>query len=84
MTFSNLVAGLVLLVLGAGAAIGCYLVQRGRKTAARAFMPALPVMPNLDSVSVRERLRGRICLRPDGTYTSTPSWPKAWSRWRCG
>jgi len=72
VVFYSLVAGLVLLVLGAGAAIGCYLVQRRWKAAARAVMPALPVMPNLESVSVREALRGWIRLRPDGTYTSMP------------
>lgn len=72
VTFPDLVAGLVLVVLGVGAAMGCYLVQRRWKRAARAVMPALPVMPNLNSVSVRERLSGQISLRPDGTYTSTP------------
>jgi hypothetical protein len=70
--FFNLVAGLVLLLLGVGAAIGCYLVQRGRKADGEEVMPAFPVIPNLESVSVRETFLGRICLQQDGTYTSRP------------
>lgn len=66
----NLIAGIVLLLAGLGTAVAAYLAHQRRKAAALAVRPPLPVMPNLDSVSMLETLRGQVSLGADGTYTS--------------
>lgn len=72
VTIADLIAGLTLLLLGAGIAVGSYLAHRRRIAAAQAVMPPLPVVPSLDSVRVLETLRGEVRLGADGKYVSTP------------
>ncbi len=70
VAFLSLVPGLVLL-LAAGATAGlAYRADKIREEAARASRPPLPLIPQLDSVSVVETLRGEVRLGDDG-YTST-------------
>jgi hypothetical protein len=68
---ASLVPGLILFLAGAGGAVGGYLAHRKRKAAELDVRPPLPVLPNLESVSVRESLRGQVRLGEDGVYTST-------------
>jgi hypothetical protein len=68
---ASLPVGLALLVLGTGVAVGAYVGHRRRLAEARRVRPALPVVPGLDSVSVRETIRGEVRLAEDGAYTSS-------------
>jgi hypothetical protein len=70
LAFASLVFGLVLLIAGAGLAVAGYRANQSRTAAARAAQPDLPVIPSLESISVRETLHGRVQLAEDGTYTS--------------
>lgn len=65
-----LVAGLVLFLAGSGAAAYAFLVGRQRVKAARLTRPRLPLVPELDAVTVVERLHGQVSLTDDG-YQST-------------
>ena len=68
---ANIVAGLVLMLIGAGIAAAAYWEHRRRK-ADEAASQALPVAPILESISVRETLHGHVTLDENGKYTSPP------------
>jgi hypothetical protein len=59
--------GLALVVLGVALAGGADLYVRHLGGRARACLPLL-VLPKIDDLRVRERLRARITLGPDGRY----------------
>ena len=65
-----LVPGRVLLLAGGGMAGIAFRADRRRAEAARRSRPLLPLVPQLDTVSVVETLHGEIRLGEDG-YTST-------------
>lgn len=69
---ASVVAGLALMLAGAGLAIAAYLEHRRRKAAEASSRPDLPVAPILESVTVQEALHGRVTLDEDGHYTSSP------------
>ena len=68
--FLELLPGLVLLLAGVALAGVAYRGDRIRNEAARAVRPPLPLVPQLDTVSVVETLRGQVRLGDEG-YTST-------------
>jgi hypothetical protein len=64
-------AGLILVL---GSACGAGLIRyedRRREQAAMRDRPPLPVVPSIDSVEVREVLRGELVLEADGTYRTS-------------
>ncbi|WP_410674058.1 hypothetical protein [Amycolatopsis sp. cmx-4-68] len=65
------VPGLVLFVFGAIAAAGLWYEDGRRTKTAIRERPALPVVPGIDSVEVRETLRGELVLEADGTYRTS-------------
>jgi hypothetical protein len=72
VAFASVLLGLLLLLAGAACAGLAYRARQGRKAAELAARPPLPLISNLDSVSVLETLRGQVRLGEDGAYTSTP------------
>jgi len=66
----NIPVGVALLAAGLAATIGFYLAHRRRLAEARRVRPPLPVVPNLDWVSVQEEINGDVRLTADGSYTS--------------
>jgi hypothetical protein len=73
VAISSLVAGLVLILAGGAVAVLCYRAHQRRMAEARDARPAFPVVPALDSASVRETLHGQIRLADNGDYTSPPN-----------
>ncbi|MEV4051750.1 hypothetical protein AB0J55_11245 [Amycolatopsis sp. NPDC049688] len=62
----------VILLLGCAGAVGLIrYVDRRRARAALLDRPALPVVPSIDAVEVREVLRGELVLEEDGTYRTS-------------
>ncbi|MGW3996088.1 hypothetical protein [Amycolatopsis sp. NPDC004772] len=64
-------AGVVLVLGSVGAAGLIRYVDRRRDRAALLARPSLPVVPSIDSVEVREVLRGELVLDVDGTYRTS-------------
>jgi hypothetical protein len=64
-------AGVILLLGSAGAAGLFRYVDRRRDRDALLARPSLPVVPSIDSVEVREVLRGELVLDADGTYRTS-------------
>ncbi|MEU0532595.1 hypothetical protein [Amycolatopsis tolypomycina] len=64
-------AGVILVLGSAGAAGLIRYGDRRRDRAALLARPALPVVPSIDSVEVREVLRGELVLDVDGTYRTS-------------
>jgi hypothetical protein len=61
-------AGLVILLTGTTVAVGGLLLDRHRVTRARLAQPALPLVPNIDSLRIQETLRGELHLDQRGKY----------------
>ena len=70
LLFFALIPGVVLLLAGVGTAGIAFHMNKSRAEAARASQPPLPLIPQLDTVSVVERLHGEVGLGDDGS-TST-------------
>ena len=64
--FLDLLPGLVLLLVGAALAGIAYRADKARDEAARAARSPLPLVPQLDTVSVVETLHGEVRLGDDG------------------
>ncbi len=71
MLFLVPLAGVTLVLCGAGAAGLIRYENRRRDHAAIRDRPALPVVPSIDSVEVREALHGELVLDSDGTYRTS-------------
>jgi hypothetical protein len=67
------VPGLGLLLLLAGAAAGglCLLVDKKRLDEAARSRPPVPVVPAVNSLSIREKVRGELWLDREGAYRSS-------------
>lgn len=72
MAFTNPVRGVALFFVGVGVIAAVYVGHKRRRAAALTARPLLPLIPNLDSVSIRESLHGDITLGEDGRYISLP------------
>lgn len=64
------IPGLLLFLAGAAAAAYGFIIGRRRAEEARLARPPLPLVPELDTVTVVERLHGQVSLTDDG-YQST-------------
>lgn len=64
-------AGIILMFGSACAAVVIRFEDRRRDRAALLDRPSLPVVPSIDSVEVREVLRGELVLEADGTYRTS-------------
>ena len=62
----SLAPGLVLFLAGAGATAYGFVIGRRRAEEARRTRPPVPLVPELDAVTVVERLHGRVSLTSDG------------------
>ncbi|HET6503224.1 MAG TPA: hypothetical protein VFG87_20950 [Amycolatopsis sp.] len=69
--FGSVSSGLVMFLVGAGIAGFGYFFDRRRKEDAARFRPPLPVVPHIDSATIRETVRGRLTLDQQGTYTTS-------------
>jgi hypothetical protein len=65
------IPGLLLLLAGAAAAAYGFIIGRRRAQEARLARPPLPLVPELDTVTVVERLHGQVSLTDDDGYQST-------------
>jgi len=70
VSLASLAVGLTLILAGAGLAVAGYLVDQRRMSAAKDARPLLPIIPNLESVSVLETLHGSVLLDSDGQYAT--------------
>jgi hypothetical protein len=71
MLFLLPLAGVILVLGSAGTAVWIRYADRRRDQAALRDRPSLPVIPSIDSVEVREVLRGELVLDADGTYRTS-------------
>ncbi|MFC6087838.1 hypothetical protein [Saccharothrix lopnurensis] len=60
--------GVVVLLIGLAGLATCYLVDRRRVAEAQRHKPRLPLLPKIDSASVRETVRGKLVLDAGGHY----------------
>jgi hypothetical protein len=70
--FISVVSGIVLVICGAGLAIGALLLEVRWNTEERSKRPPVPFFPRFDLVSISETLHGDIELRKD-SYDSKPA-----------
>ncbi|WP_318306908.1 hypothetical protein [Amycolatopsis solani] len=64
-------AGVILMAGSAGAAGLIRYEDRRRERAAQRDRPSLPVVPSIDSIEMREVLRGELVLEANGTYRTS-------------
>jgi len=70
---SNFAVGFLGLLIGGGLAAYGYHSNKRRREEILRSRPSLPMLPRFDSIHMREELRGRIGLDPDGRYNVTAS-----------
>lgn len=69
--FASVLPGLVMLLVGGGLAGFGYRLETRRKQDASRTRPPLPVVPHIDSTSIRETVRGQLTLDRDGHYRTS-------------